>query len=174
MLNDKMQQALNAQINMELGAFYTYLSMSAYFTADNLPGLAAWMRHHAEEEMVHAMKIYNYINQRRGRVHLQTLDGPRIEWSSAVEAVEDALNHEQAVTASIHNLVDLARQERDHATVSFLQWYVDEQVEEEAVVDEILQQLKRIGDFAPALFLLDRELAAATAPDAESEDEDES
>ncbi|MCL4246784.1 MAG: ferritin [Anaerolineae bacterium] len=170
MLSQKMQDALNAQINMELGAFYTYLSMSAHFTTDNLLGLAAWMRHHADEEMTHAMKIYDFIQQRRGQVVLQALAAPKTSWSSAIEAVEDALHHEEKVTASINQLVDLARQERDHATDSFLQWFVDEQVEEEAVVDEILQQLKRVGDFAPALFMIDRQLAEqAGEPEAEGE-----
>lgn len=172
MLNDKMQQALNAQINMELGAFYTYLSMSAYFEDESLRGLSAWMRHHAEEEMVHAMKIYDFIHQRRGRVILQQIADPRTEWASALEAFEDALHHEQKVTASINHLVDLARQEGDHATGSFLQWFVDEQVEEEAVVDEVLQQIKRIGDFAPALFLLDRDLANQSGAAAGEESEE--
>ncbi len=159
MLSQKMQEALNAQINMELGAFYTYLSMSAHFTTGNLLGLAAWMRHHADEEMVHAMKLYDFIHQRRGQVTLMALGAPKTSWSSAVEAVEDALHHEEKVTASINQLVDLARQEHDHASDSFLQWFVDEQVEEEAVVDEILQQLKRVVDFPPGLFMLDRQLA---------------
>ncbi|MCC6614656.1 MAG: ferritin [Anaerolineae bacterium] len=169
MLNPKVQDALNAQINMELSAFYTYLSMSAYFTSENLLGIAAWMRHHADEEMVHAMKIYDFIHQRRGQVRLTALDGPKTSWSSAVEAVEDALHHEEKVTASIDRLVDLARQERDHASDSFLQWFVDEQVEEEAVVDEILQQLKRVADFPAGLFMLDRDLAAHGGEEEEAE-----
>ena len=170
MLTPNMLHALNAQINMELTAYYTYLSMSAWFTSENLNGLAAWMRHHADEEMMHAMKIYDFIQQRRGQVTLQAIPGPSVQWHSAVAALEDALHHEEAVTASINRLVDLARQERDHATDSFLQWFVDEQVEEEAVVDELLQQLKRIGDFAPGLYMLDRDLLKGSGAEAEEGD----
>ncbi len=172
MLTPNMLHALNTQINMELSAYYTYLSMSAWFKSENLDGLAAWMRHHAEEEMTHAMKIYDFILQRRGQVTLQAIAGPATQWPSAVAALEDALHHEEAVTASINRLVDLARQERDHATDSFLQWFVDEQVEEEAVVDEILQQLKRIGDFAPGLFLLDRDLLKTGGAGADEDETD--
>jgi len=160
MFKDVVQDALNAQINMELGAFYTYLSMAAYFESEGLPGFSTWMYHHAEEEMVHAMKIYDFIHERRGRVSLRSLSAPRTEWGSAYEAFEDALHHEQMVTDSINKLVDLAKEQSDHATHSFLLWFVDEQVEEEAVVDEVLQKLKHIGDFGPGLYLLDRELAA--------------
>lgn len=159
MLSEKMQDALNAQVNMELSAYYTYLSMSAYFQAENLSGFAAWMHHHAQEEMMHAMKIYNYINERRGRVKLQAINGPPIEWASTLAVFEDALKHEQKVTASINKLVDLAISESDHATRSFLNWFVDEQVEEEAIVDSVIQDLNRVGDFGPGIFMLDRELA---------------
>lgn len=161
-MNSKVMSVLNDQINMEMSAYYTYLSMAAYFEEQSLPGLAAWMYHHSEEEMEHAMKIYQYIIHRRGRVTLQALAAPRTEWASPIEAFEDALHHEQAVTASINRLVDLATAERDHATTSFLQWFVDEQVEEEAVVDEALNKLKRIGDFSPGLYLIDRELGEQT------------
>ncbi len=170
MLNETVQAALNQQINMELGAFYTYLSMSAYFENEGLPGMAAWMRHHAEEELVHAMKIYDFIHERRGRVLLQALKAPRTAWDSSLAAFEDAMHHEQQVTASINALVDLAREQRDHATASFLQWFVDEQVEEEAVVDTVLQQLRRIGDFAPGLYLLDRDLRASAGQEEGEED----
>ncbi|HRE48127.1 MAG TPA: ferritin [Aggregatilineales bacterium] len=174
MLTETMTAALNAQINKELRAFYTYLSMAAYFEDDGLKGFAAWMRHHAEEEMLHAMKIYDFVLQRRGRVTLQAIDAPRASWESAKNAFEDALHHEQNVTASIHALVDTARKEGDHATETFLIWFVNEQVEEEEIVDEVLQKVTRIGDFAPALFLLDRDLAtdaAAAATSAEGTSE---
>jgi ferritin len=171
MLADKVQAALNAQINMELGAFYTYLSMAAYFEAEGLSGFSAWMRHHAEEEMMHAMKLYDFVQQRRARVLLSAIAGPKTEWTSILAAFEDALHHEQKVTESINKLVDLARAERDHATDSFLKWFVDEQVEEEALVDAAIQKLRRIGDFAPGLYLLDREMGeqavAGTAEEAE-------
>jgi ferritin len=165
MLTKKMQQALNDQLNAELHAYYTYLSMSAYFQDQNLKGFAAWMRNHSDEEMVHAMKIYDFIHERRGRVQLQPVAQPKIEWASALEAFEDALKHEQHVTHLIHKLVELSTQESDYASHSFLQWFVDEQVEEEAVVDDVIQDLKRVGDYGPGLFLLDRELGSNQPPD---------
>jgi ferritin len=160
MLKQTVQDALNAQINMELSAFYTYLSMSAYFEACSWKGFAGWVRHHAEEEMEHAMKLVDYIHARRGRVTLTALSTPIAEWSSVQAAIESALHHEERVTASIHALVDLARSEGDHTTESFLKWFVDEQVEEETTVDDLVQKLKQIGDHAPSLYLLDRDLGA--------------
>lgn len=167
MLSPKMQEALNDQINAELHAFYTYLSMSAYFAAQGYPGFAAWMHHHSDEEMVHAMKIYDFILNRRSTVTLQPISAPRSEWSTPLEVLRDALKHEQHVTSLINGLVALAREERDYATDSFLQWYVDEQVEEEQIVDAIIQDLEHIGDFGPGLFMLDRQLAVP----GEAEDE---
>jgi ferritin len=161
--------ALNQQINIEMSAFTTYLSMAAYFESEALPGFSAWMRHHAEEEMVHALKIYDFIHRRRGRVTLQALAAPETTWATPTAAFEDALHHEQLVTASINQLLDLAHQERDHATSSFLQWFVDEQVEEEEVVDAALQKIKRIGDYGPGLYMLDRELAQGSGDEAEDE-----
>lgn len=175
MLNERVQQALNAQINMEMRAYYTYLSMAAYFEAESLNGFAAWLRHHSDEEMVHAMKIYDFINHRRGRVMLDALPAPRNTWDSPIAAFENALEHEKRVTASIDALMDLTREEKDHATESFLMWFVDEQVEEEEMVDLAIQKLKRIGDFGPGLYLLDREMAEATVSEqggADGEDED--
>jgi ferritin len=167
MLNQNVQAALNAQIAMELSAFYTYLSMAAYFEVNNWQGFAAWVRHHAEEEMEHAMKLYDFIHARRGRVTLTALNEPKQEWESVRAAIERALHHEERVTASIHALVDLARSEGDHATESFLKWFVDEQVEEEAVVDAIVQKLNQIGDHAPSLYLLDRDLGAQAQQEVE-------
>jgi ferritin len=158
MLNEKMETALNAQINMELSAFYTYLSMAAYLEGDGLTGMAAWMRHHADEEMEHAMRIYDYIHSRRGHVTLQAIAKPPNEWDSPLNAFEDAFKHEQKVTASIDALVEQARDLEDHATESFLQWFVDEQVEEEEIVDAAIQKLKLIGDDGPGLYMLDRDL----------------
>jgi ferritin len=162
MLKAPVRDALNAQLNMEFAAFYTYLSMSAYFESEGLTGFAAWMDHHSQEEMAHAMRIYRYLLDRRQPVELRALEGPRVAWDSALAAVEDAMAHEQAVTASINALSDLAVREGDHATRSFLDWFVTEQVEEEQVVDALLSDLRRVGDFAPGLFMLDRELAAKT------------
>lgn len=164
--NNAVESAFNNQINMELGAFYTYLSMSAWFEAESLPGFAAWMRHHAEEEMVHAMKLYDFVIRRRGRVVLAPIAGPKTTWDSPLAAFEDAFAHERKVTQSIDALVELSEDERDRAAVSFLQWFVDEQVEEEEIVDLAIQKLRRIGDFGPGLYLLDRELAGSSGNEA--------
>ena len=165
MLTPKMQDALNAQINAEMQAFYTYLSMSAYFEAENLPGFAAWMKHHSDEELGHAMRIYRFINERRGRVTLKTLPDPPTQWDSPLAVFEAALKHEQYVTQLINKLLELAIEEHDHATQSFLKWFVDEQVEEELIVDNAIQDLKRVGDFAPGIFMLDRELHSQAGAD---------
>lgn len=167
MLSEKMQAALNDQINMELSAYYTYLAMSAHLEAEGLPGFATWMRHHAEEEMMHAMKIYDYINTRRGRIELKALAQPKNQWDSLLAAFEDAFEHERQVSIAIDKLVSLAREESDHATYSFLQWFVDEQVEEEEVVDNAIQKLKMIGDFGPGLYMLDREMMNAEPEEGE-------
>jgi ferritin len=160
MLSDKIQAALNDQINMELGAYYTYLSMAAYFESTGLKGFSSWMYTHSQEEMTHAMKIYDYIHSRLGRVTLKTVAAPKSEWNAPLEAFEDAMHHEQTVTAAINKLVTLARDENDHATDSFLQWFVDEQVEEEELVDDAIQKLKLVGDNGPGLYMLDQELGA--------------
>ena len=170
MLSTRMQSAINDQINLELTAFYTYLSMSAFFESQGLNGFAQWMRHHAEEEMIHAMKLYDYVHARRGRVTLQPLAAPPADWPAPLAVFEDALKHEQKVTAAINHLVDLAREERDHATESMLNWFVDEQVEEEAVVDTAIQDLRRVADFGPGLFLLNRELGGQSGEAEAGED----
>jgi ferritin len=172
MLSEKMQAALNAQINAELYSSYLYLSMAAYFEAQNLMGFANWMSKQSGEETTHGMKFYNYIHSRRGRVTLTTLEGPKTEWESSLAVFEDSLKHEQKVTGLINKLMDLAIAESDHATISFLKWFVDEQVEEESNVDAVIQDLKRIGDAPQGLFILDRELAGRKA-EADTEGEDE-
>jgi ferritin len=170
MFKETVQSALNQQINMELQAYYTYLAASAYFDEQGLKGFAQWMFHHAEEERTHAMKIYHFIHSRRGTVALLPLPAPKQDWQSPQDAIEVALAHEQKVTASIDSIVKLARAEGDYATDSFLQWFVDEQVEEEEVVDDLLQKLSYIGDFRPGLYLLDRELAASAVAEAGAEE----
>ena len=169
MLTETVQQALNEQINMELSAYYTYLSMSAYFEDIGLKGFAGWMFTHAQEEMQHAMKIYDFVHTRRGRVKLFAVAQPGHDWESPLAAFEDALKHEEKVTASINNIVQLARAEGDYATDSFMQWFVDEQVEEEEIVDDAIQKLKLIGDFKPGLYLLDQELASGVPADSGGE-----
>lgn len=161
MFNKKIESALNQQINMEMQAYYTYLAASAHFEELGLKGFAQWMFHHSQEEMAHAMKIYHFVHSRRGHVELFALETPRQDWESPQAVVEDALMHEQKVTASIDEIVKLARAEGDYATDSFMQWFVDEQVEEEEVVDDLLQKLSFIEDFRPGLYMLDRELAEA-------------
>ena len=158
MLDEKIQIALNQQLNAELYSSYLYLSMSAYFQSVNLSGFANWMRIQAQEELVHAMKFYDFINERGSRVMLQPVEGPPTEWSSPLDAFENAYRHEQKVTGLINDLVNLAVKERDHATNIFLQWFVTEQVEEEASADGVVQKLKLLGDASGGLFMLDREM----------------
>ncbi len=158
MIDEKMQEALNKQLNAELYSSYLYLSMSAYFQSVNLDGFANWMRVQAQEELMHAMKFYDYVNERGGRVVLHPVEGPPSEWDSPLAAFENVYRHEQKVTGMINKLVDLAVEARDHATNNFLQWFVSEQVEEEASADEVAQKLKLVGDDASGLFMIDREL----------------
>lgn len=160
MLSDKMQTAMNKQINAELHSAYLYLSMAAYFEDTNFRGMAQWMRLQANEELVHAMKFFDFIIDRGGRVLLEPVAGVETAWESPVAVFEGALAHEQKVTALIHNLVDLALAERDHASNSFLQWFVDEQVEEEASADEVVQKLRLAGNAPQALLFLDAELGS--------------
>ena len=158
MISKKMEQALNSQVNAEMYSAYLYLSMESYFKSMNLNGFAGWMRAQTQEEMMHAMKIYDFINERGGRVLLKAIDGPQTKWDSPLVVFEAVLKHEQKVTGLINDLVDLAIQEKDHATNSFLQWFVTEQVEEEASADEALQQLKMMENAPGGIFMLDREL----------------
>ena len=159
MFVDKVQTALNEQINMELQAHYTYLAAADYFEGMGLKGFSQWIFNHAEEEMSHAMKIYRYIHSRRGRVELYLVPAPEHDFGSPQAVMEGTLKQEQKVTESIDRIVKLARLEGDYATDSFLQWFVDEQVEEEELIDDLVQKLRLIGDFKPGLYLLDRELA---------------
>ncbi len=159
MLSEKMEQALNDQVNAEMYSAYLYLAMSAYFEDQNLSGFANWMYVQAQEEMTHAMKIYNYVFDRGGRIKLKAIDTPPSEWDDPVKVVEEVYGHEQKVTKMIHDLVDLARSENDHGTDNMLQWFVAEQVEEEANADELLQKLKLIGGKGHGLLMIDKELS---------------
>ena len=158
MISKKMEEALNGQVNAELYSAYMYLSMESYFKSLNLNGFASWMRIQTQEEVTHAMKIYDFVNERGGRVTLSAIDGPPTEWNSPLAVFEAVYKHEQKVTGLINDLVDLAIKEKDHATNSFLQWFVNEQVEEESSADEIVQQLKMMEDAPGGMFMLDREL----------------
>jgi ferritin len=159
MIKEKIQDALNEQINAELYSSYLYLSMSAYFESINLKGFASWMRVQTQEELVHAMKFYDYLIERGGKVVLSSIESPPTEWSSPLAIFENAYQHEQKVTGLINDLVDLAIAEKDHATNIILQWFVSEQVEEEASADEVVQKIKLMGDARGGIFMLDRELA---------------
>lgn len=158
MLNKKIETALNEQINEEMFSSYLYLSMSAYFADINLNGFANWMRVQSQEEMAHAMKIFDYVCERGGKVILKAIAQPESKWKNTLEVVDETMKHEMKVTALINKLADLAVTEKDHATGNFLQWFVTEQVEEEANVTDLLNQLKMIKGEGPGLFMLDREL----------------
>jgi ferritin len=162
MLNEKMEKALNDQLNAEMYSSYLYLSMASYFQSINLNGFATWMRVQTQEEMLHAMKFYDFINERGGRVTLGQIAGPPTEWESPLGAFESALEHEQKVTGLINSLMDLALEGRDHATQIFLQWFVTEQVEEEDSANEVIQKIKLMGDAQGGLFMVDRELGQRT------------
>lgn len=158
MISKKIEKALNEQLNAEMYSAYLYLAMAAYFESENLAGLAHWMRIQVQEETVHAMKFFDFVNERRGRVVLKAIDQPPKEWKSPLAAFEVSLEHEQMITGRINDLANLAVEEKDHATGAFLQWFVTEQVEEETSVDKVVQMLK-MADKAPgALFMIDREL----------------
>lgn len=157
MISEKIQKAINRQLNRELYSAYLYLSMSAYFESINLKGFANWMRIQAQEEVMHAMKFYNYLFERGGRAIMQDIEAPPAEWESPLAVFEHVYEHEQVVTGLINDLVNLSVSEKDHATYNFLQWYVAEQVEEESSADEVVQKLKLVGDDS-GLFMLDQEL----------------
>ena len=162
MIGKKMEDALNDQINAELYSAYLYLAMAAYFDSENLPGFASWMRVQTQEETVHAMKIFDFVSERGGRVALKAIDEPGKEWKSALAAFKAAYEHEQYITGRINDLMNLAIKEKDHATNAFLQWFVNEQVEEETSVDSVVQQLKMAEKAPGALFMMDRELGQRT------------
>lgn len=153
-----MVDALNFQLNRELYSGYLYLSMGAFFEAQDLSGFANWMRIQAQEELSHAMKFYDYLVQRGGRVVLTKIEEPPKEWDSPQAAFEHVYEHEQMVTGLINDLVDLAVSLKDHATNNFLQWFVAEQVEEEESSSGVLQKVKMAGDSTSALYMLDKEL----------------
>lgn len=159
-IDKKMQEAINDQINAELYSAYLYLSMASHFEDLNLKGFANWMRCQYLEETMHAMKFFNFVNERGGRVTLKPIAGPEVSWDSFVAVFEHVADHEAHVTSLINNLVHIARGLNDYASDSFLMWFVDEQVEEEASADEILTRLKMIGNDANALYTLDTELKA--------------
>jgi len=159
-ISNKMQKAINDQINAELWSAYMYLSMSAFFEAKGLKGFARWMRVQFAEEQSHAMKFFDYIYSRGGKVELQPISPVPTEWKDPLDVFTETLEHEQKVTTLIHALMTLAIEEKDYATQSFLQWFIDEQVEEEDVAAQIIDKLKMINNNPQGIYMLDRELGA--------------
>ena len=160
MLSERITEALNKQINNEIYSAYLYLSMSAHSTFIGLKGFANWFMVQYQEEMVHAMKIYDYIHAQGGQVKLMAVAQPPTEFGSPLEMFEKTLEHEKFVTKCINDLVDLAIEEKDHASNIFLQWFVTEQIEEEANDNEIISKLKLVGKEVNGLFMIGKELAA--------------
>lgn len=158
MINSNVQEAINQQIKNELYSAYLYLAMSAYFEATNLPGFAHWFRLQSNEEVEHAMKLFDYLNDRGGRVELYAVDKPPNSWASNLAAFEQALQHEQKVTGLIYKLYETALNENDYATQVMLQWFIDEQVEEEKNATQIVEQLKLIEERGTAVLFLDKQL----------------
>jgi ferritin len=163
MISPSLTDALNEQLKQELYSSYLYLQMSAYCDAQNLPGFSHWLRLQADEEREHAMKFYDFILNRDGKVALQSLPQPPREFGTPVELFEQVLGHEQEITSLIEQLYRKAGGDQDHATQIFLEWFISEQVEEEKTASELLETLRMAGDNKVALLMLDRELGARTA-----------
>jgi len=159
MLTKKVETAINQQLNLELYSGYVYLSMAAYFNAINLDGFAHWMRLQAAEELGHSMRLYDHVLDREGKVMLTAVGAPPTEWESPLAACQDALKYERVNTKQINDLVELAIEANDHATRVFLQWFVQEQVEEESTASKLVEKVKLVGKDNGALFILDQELS---------------
>ncbi len=158
-LDTGLAQAINAQVNLELASAYAYLGMAAYFEHEGLRGFSAWMRLQGKEELGHADKFFNYLMDRGGRVQLTSIPAPQLEYTSPLAAFEASLAHEQKVSAAICALYEQAQAQRDYPTLSFLKWFLDEQVEEEKTVGDMIVRLRLIGDSKAGLFQLDTEAA---------------
>ncbi len=167
MISEKMNKAFNEQVNKEMHSSYLYLSMSAWLAENGLPGFATWMREQADEEYEHCMRIFDYILERGGSIDLTAVAAPKTKWKDVEEVVKDVVDHEAMVTGLINNLMDVALQEKDHAAMIFLQWFVAEQVEEEASVGEVLDKVRLVGTNSGALYHLDMELAKRGNTDTE-------
>jgi ferritin len=159
-IEKKIETALNAQLNFELRSAYAYLAMSAYCEAESLPGFAHWLRAQSKEELDHAMRFYNFIVDRGGRVALSDLGQPKDAFTSPLEVFQESLENERAVSRAINDLYSLTSTENDYATQAFLNWFVTEQVEEEKTVEGIIDDLTRVGQSGEALYLLDKDLGA--------------
>lgn len=168
MPSKKMEKALNKQINAEMYSAYLYAAMGAHFDSENLDGFANWMKAQAHEEMTHAMKFYAYIVETGGRVVFEAIEKPPVNFGKPEKIFDEVLKHERKVTKLINGLVALARDENDYATENFLQWFVAEQVEEEATADDILQKVKMIGEHPNGLFMMNAQLGQRGAGAAQS------
>jgi len=162
MISQKLIDAFNEQINKEFYSEYFYLAMAAWFDSENLQGCSNFFKIQVQEERFHAMKMYDYVNERGGKVILEAIEKPEVDFKSALEIFEKAYDHERLVTSLVNNLMDVAIEEKDHATKSFLNWFIDEQVEEEASMDAILNKLKLINGDGMGLLMLDKELSLRT------------
>ena len=171
MIGKHMQNTMNEQIKHELESAYLYLSMVAYFESTGAEGMAQWMRVQTQEEVGHAIRLFNHIAERDGRVELSGLSKPQKEWASPLEAFQAAYEHEQFITGKINDLVNTAAEEGDHAASIMLQWFVTEQVEEEASTSRVVQMLEQVGDSGTGLLMLDRELGTRTAVEPAAEEE---
>lgn len=167
MLKDSVENALNAQIKHEFYSAHVYLSMCAWFEDQGLPGFATWMRMQYQEELAHGLKIFDFVNDREGKVVIDGIDAPPTSWGSPLEVFEAAHANEQAVTETIHNLYELAEQENDRATKVMLQWFVSEQVEEEAATKQAVDRLRLAGSDGSALLMLDEQFGARTGEEGE-------
>jgi ferritin len=165
MLSKKMQDALNQQISAEISSAYLYLSMSAYCAANNRPGCAHWMRVQWQEELSHALKLFDHIHDRGGRVILKAVPQPPTEFKTLLDVFQQVLDHEKEVSAMIHRLYETAVKESDYPAQVMLQWFITEQVEEEKSAAEVLEQLKLIGDQGAAVIMLDHHLGMRKAGD---------
>jgi len=157
-LSAKIQAAMNEQMRHEFGAYYLYLAMSAWFSARNFTGFASWMRFQSAEEAKHAMKFFDYIDDRNGEVILEGIDKPKTPWKTVLQVFEAARAHEAKVSTGIHKLISLATAEKDYASQAMLQWFITEQVEEEKTSTQIVETVRIIGDSASGLLMYDREL----------------
>ncbi|MEN9935565.1 MAG: hypothetical protein RLZZ387_2144 [Chloroflexota bacterium] len=173
MLSETVQQALNKQITYEFSASHAYMALSAYFESLNLTGFAHWFRVQSDEEREHALRFFDYVNDRGGRVMLGAIGEPQTEFSNPLDAMEHALGHERSVTASINTIYALALRENDYATQSMLKWFIDEQVEEEKNADDIVQHLKLIGSDGTGLLMIDRQLTSRQGGSGSGEAEEE-
>lgn len=162
MINEKMEKAFNDQINKELYSEYLYLAMQAYFERLNLKGFVNWFNVQVQEEHAHALGMFDYVHERGGRVELEAIEKPETNWDSPLACFEQVLKHEEFVTSRINALMDVAEEVKDRAALSFLNWYLKEQVEEESNVGNVLETLRLIGDDKKALLMLDKDLATRT------------